>query len=60
MGKASISARRPTLRFDAPLVIVATTPVPPTPATKGMPISLSFSQTKAAVPVSLSDNSGWA
>ena len=39
---------------------VATTPWPPTPATKGMPSSARRARTKAAVAFSCSDSSGWA
>ena len=60
IGSASISARRPTDRLDWPRLIVATMPLPPTPAMKGTPSSVSRAWTKAAVSCSCSVSSGLA
>src|SRR5690242_12886288 len=60
MGRASISARNAITFPEGFPSIMATMPVPATPARKGMPNSVNFSCINPEVLYSLKDNSGWA
>src|SRR6059058_5961561 len=60
MGRASMSARRPTARCDVPFLTMPTTPVPPRPRCTGMPHSVSLAATTSAVRTSWKHSSGWA
>jgi hypothetical protein len=60
MGSASMSARRPTARFDVPFFTMPTTPVLPSPRCTGMPQSVSALAITSDVRCSWKHSSGWA